>query len=143
MKPLEPVRLGVESGWHVARALEASVQPISPSVVGTHEVGGVAGALRTDPRAPMTADVEECVHFAGRVAREHDLLLLVVNGEKIARLGNLADVTHAVPVAAEDAFHVALKDAWLHVEAAGQAYSRHVGLDQSVDDLVGTRVRVG
>src|SRR5690242_14772985 len=90
-------------------------------MVGAHQTAAHAsGLFPADPRAAMTAGVEERADSALLVAEDDDRGAADLEGEVVPRPGDLRDQPRLEPVPLENGATVELVRLWIHVETPGQ-----------------------
>jgi len=113
----------VEAGGilHVARGQERAVERVRPRMVGAAKRSDrVAVAALAETRAAMPADVVERVHRTGLVAHDDQALAGDAREQIVARLRNAARMTHADPLACEEAFALRAERVVRQIEFRGE-----------------------
>ena len=97
---------------------QLAVRPEGPAVIHAGEVLRVAALLLQHLRAAMPAAVEQHVHRAVGVAREHHRLARDRGAVVVARIGNQAFMPYIHPETAEDLLHLDFEHARVDIHRA-------------------------
>ena len=102
---------------HVRCRQKTSLETVRPVVIRALDaIGEMAGALLTEPRPAMAADVEQRVNSARGVARDDDALVAQRAREVVAGVRNLIGSAGADPVAEIEALDLCAVEVGVGVE---------------------------
>ena len=115
-----------ETRRHVRRGEQLSVETVGPVVVWALDaVDEMPLGLIAQPRAAMTADVEQRVDLTGPVARDDDTFVTERARQIVAGVRNLIVAAGADPAVEVEALELRAVEVRIGVEAARQCCVHH------------------
>ena len=119
--PVQRVVVPAEIRRHVRRCEEASLETVRPVVIRALDaIGEMPLGLLAQPRAAMTADVEQRVNRARPVARDDDALVAERAREVVAGVRNLIGAPGADPAVEIEPLELGAIKVRIGVEAPGE-----------------------